>query len=214
MNDIDVLKATFPILRIKNLGETSEYCFCGTGFFIKSDGTFLSASHVFDKRSDNIKYLFLDNRVNGWKTPPIEIATIKEDCSKDILLGKIDFKPSAILPLSNKLVAVNENVRQIGYPEFEFSMNGGVLDLSKMLENLINTKVIHNDCHYTDEIHYPCDVSVFVSLTQHASIKGMSGGPVVNELGVVHGILTGNSLVNGNSVAAVIRHDEIQTFLN
>jgi hypothetical protein len=214
MNDLDLLKCTFPILRSTNYGKATEYSFCGTGFFIDREGTFLSASHVFGTAPLNSKFYFLNNRANGWNLPPLEIDVIKDSCSKDLLVGRVRGYESPALTISDTLIPIDSNVRMVGYPEFELGMSAdGKFDFGNMKDVVKKTSVLHNDCRFTDAEHYPCNVDCLTILAFDVSEKGMSGGPIVSEKGVVQGVLTGFVNVNGANRAAAARFDEIQSFL-
>ena len=181
------LKAVFPIILKRKSPET--YDFLGTGFFIRSDGLFLSARHVFQDCAVSEGDEFEGCMINHECTP-YPICDLNFSQQFDVALGQmkgvIDIQP---LTLANKDAAMNFDILTV-----EFSGTHPELLESGQKALVFNPyfRKGHVICRY--ESTFPTSIrTVFMDLSFPA-LKGASGAPVIVERdSSVIGMVVGNT---------------------
>ena len=182
-------KTMFPIFFVEEVGPGQTMLgSSGTGFFINSDGVFVSVAHIFDSNAENKKYVFYgflpDNVIN----PYLEIQELRRDDVHDIFIGRVAMKTPDFLEISYKMPEIGKTICIAGYPLAEITLNtiGGfelsgvrryyqpsfVLDYTSV--NIDNGKGMirtHNGF-----------------LVRDFGLYGMSGGPVFDITGKIYGI--------------------------
>lgn len=134
----------------------------GTGFFITGDGYLLTNFHVVDKAS---------RIVVGVKQETYDAKVIATDAVNDVALLKVSGKFNALPMASSRTVRLGDPVFTVGYPNPEIQ---GVEP--KLTRGEINSLAGIQD----DPRHFQISVPVQ---------PGNSGGPLVNQIGNVVGIL-------------------------
>ncbi|MCK4361714.1 MAG: trypsin-like peptidase domain-containing protein [Dehalococcoidia bacterium] len=181
------LKAIFPIFAVK---QGSTYSFLGTGFFLKKDGTFLTAKHVF---ADNplgvgeyyeIVFMYEGRSVHN-------VSNVRFSESFDIALGQADIE---------KIV---DNIEHLELAEKDAPLNDDILTIEFSGTRTVTTEagreirlppsnrkgyVIR---YYTSD--YPEVVPTKVLDLSFPALKGASGAPVIDEKdGRVIGLIVAN----------------------
>ena len=95
----------FPSAEISKSISTHRPDRRGTGVFVKSDGTMVTANHVID----GCRYLFLLNKYGRY---PARI--ISTDSHRDIALLAVKYEPETWLPVRVYIPKVGDDVRMIG----------------------------------------------------------------------------------------------------
>ncbi|MFA6173897.1 MAG: tetratricopeptide repeat-containing serine protease family protein [Kiritimatiellales bacterium] len=140
----------------------SDLMIAGTGFFISTDGVFLTAAHVLPKDSNIFVW-------NGGEKHPAKVLAI--DRGNDIAALKIDAK-SYPLPLRpSSTVKLGESVFTFGYPQAD--IQGSQPKMSK--GEICALSGIQDDLR-----HYQISVAIQ---------PGNSGGPLMDLAGNVVGIV-------------------------
>lgn len=110
-------RAMFPIFRLTTIAENNvQWLVVGTGFFIGSNGNFVSVAHVFDNSPPQSRYMFFGHLPNDLHNPPLEIQEVTRDDSNDIFVGRIQLQTPNFLRISKTLPSVGRTVCVAGYP--------------------------------------------------------------------------------------------------
>ena len=181
------LKAIFPIVAMNQLG---SYSFLGTGFFMKKDGTFLTAKHVFaDNPLHAGEYYGIVFMHEGLAVHHVSNMRFSE--SLDIALGQVEIEKIVDniehLELAEKNAPLNQDILTI-----EFSGTRNVASEAGIEIQLIpsNRKgyVIR---YYTSD--YPEAIPTETLDLSFPALKGASGAPVIDEKdGRVIGLIVAN----------------------
>ncbi len=182
-------KTMFPIFFVEEMAPgQATLGISGTGFFINSDGVFLSVAHIFDSIAENKKYVFYgflpDNVVN----PYIEIQELCRDNEHDIFIGKVDMKTPDFLEISEKMPDIGKTICIAGYPLAEITLNAaGGFELNGVRRYYQPSFVLD----YTTA-NIGNDKGVIRThngfLVRDFGLYGMSGGPVFDITGKIFGI--------------------------
>lgn len=182
-------KAMFPIFRIDQISlDKSRVNVAGTGFFINSNGVFISVSHVFENITPQTKFLFLGFLPNNLSNPPLEIEEVARDNQNDIFVGKIKTKTPNFLKLLNKIPPIGRSACIGGYPLAVITNNengglelGGVRRYFQPSFVLDHLKMNVDDGKGTMKTHDGFSVRDF-------GLFGMSGGPVFDKNATILGM--------------------------
>src|SRR6478672_7569802 len=156
----------------------------GTGFFIDSEGHFLTALHVITEIPANSTLQYRGNIPNHIINPAKGITEVYRDPIRDIFLGKIDDMPSTPVALVLDKPKAGKLVCLCGYPLAQLSYVNGALNVRAVRQYWQPTYII-------DEITVANPGQNYVGfITQDISLNGMSGGPVFDMEGIVHGVDT------------------------
>src|SRR6185436_5936986 len=96
--------AMFPIFRWDQVtSQQAHVSVGGTGFFINSEGYFVSVAHVFEKPTPTTKFLYVGKLPEEILNPALEIKEIFRDDDLDIFVGKIDLKNTTYFNLAHDI---------------------------------------------------------------------------------------------------------------
>lgn len=141
----------------------------GTGFFISTDGHFITNHHVVDGAKSVVVMLS-----NGKKYP---VVIIRSDPANDVAIGKIEFKSKPLPLAGDSEVKKGSEVLTLGYPlitiqgQEQKATFGRINALSGLA-----LSGLEGDIRF-----YQIDVPIQ---------PGNSGGPLINRRGEVVGIVT------------------------
>ena len=182
-------KTMFPIFFVEEVapGQT-KLGISGTGFFINSEGVFVSVAHIFDSTAGNKKYVFYgflpDNVVN----PYVEIQELCRDDEHDIFIGKVETKTPDFLEISDKMPEIGKTICIAGYPLAEITLNHtGGFELS-------GVRRYYQPSFVLDYTSVNIDNGKGVIRTHNGflvrdfGLYGMSGGPVFDVNAKIYGI--------------------------
>ena len=161
----------------------------GTGFFISSDGLFLTADHVIQANPKGYKLGHLGNIpfVKFKNKQPAEIEIIYRDPTKDLAMGKVNTDILPPLSFAKQAPNIGSSVGLCGYPfpNIQKNVNGvtGLFDVSAVRQYWQPTILMD---YVKPGMLFNKKFESF--LTQHSSLPGMSGGPVFNLDGDIVGI--------------------------
>lgn len=178
-------------------GRTNEILGSGTGFFIDSNGLFLTNEHVVcGVSASNIKIVSNSNKT-------YEVETVAVDSAQDIAILKINLKGDSVTPLklanSNYKIQVGQGVIAIGNPlgDNPGSVTSGII--SGLNRNIRAT----GSCGSSQVKEYEG-----VLQTDAAINSGNSGGPLINLAGEVIGINSATSS-GANNISYSIPFDRV-----
>lgn len=216
-------KAMFPIFLTEQVAPNQiKVAVVGTGFFINSDGGFVSVAHVFDNRTPQSKYVFWGYLPNNLQNPPLEITEVSRDDSNDIFFGQVQIKTPHFVSFSKKLAPIGRSVCIAGYPLATITNNsqgglelGGVRRYFQPSFILDHSKLNSDNGQGLIRTHDGF-------LVRDIGLFGMSGGPVFDTNATILGIQGSVTAprVSTNGIrqisvenAAVIRSNLILEFL-
>jgi len=181
-----IKKTIFPVFFTSTQGQTTQIGVNGTGFFIDDQGHFLTALHVIINTPANSTFQFRGNIPDHVQNPPAPITELYRDAVRDIFLGKVDL-PGTTSPVSFNLdrPKIGKSVCLCGYPLAQLSQAAdGSLNVGAVRQYWQPTFII-------DRITITDQGKNYAGfMTQDTSLNGMSGGPVFDSEGIVHGIDT------------------------
>lgn len=177
-----IRRSIFPIFYQTVSGKGLSLGVSGTGFFVGEGGYFLTAHHVTTDVPDHSRLLYAGN-IPEHPVAPRDILEVFSDPERDIFLGRVepDFLPP--VTLAGKNPNIGASICLSGYPLASPSRNP---------DGSINVRNVRMYWQPTCVIDY---ISAEIEhrkhrgfITQHTSLRGMSGGPVFDPGGVVFGI--------------------------
>ena len=179
----------FPIFRWNQVAQNqAEVSVAGTGFFINSQGHFISVAHVFDNPTPTTKFLYIGRVPDEVLNPNIEIKEISKNDDLDIFIGKVDIKTLEYFNLSKEFPDVGRSVCVAGYPLAQIVPNQqGGIDVGQVRRyfqpTFVLDKAIVNAKNATGKIRKHDGFSV-----RDVGLFGMSGGPIFDIDGLVVGM--------------------------
>ncbi len=178
----------FPVFRWQQQGKQATVGIAGTGFFINSNGYFVSVAHVFDNADSNTRFLFIGRLPEQVQKPRLQIQEIARNDDYDILIGKVETKSPKYFHLSKNIPEEGRSVCISGYPLAEISQNNqGGLNLGGVRRYFQPTFVL-------DRVLANSDNGMGVIrkhegfLARDVGLFGMSGGPVFDKNGILVGM--------------------------
>lgn len=180
-----IKKSLFPIFYSVTNGASTQIGVSGTGFFIDDQGHFLTALHVITEMPPNSMSHYRGNIPDHIMNPPQPIIEIYRDPVRDIFLGKIDLPETIPVAIKLDKPKAGKSVCLCGYPLAQLSVNadGGI--------NVVAVRQYWQPTYIIDSITVVDHEKNYIGfMTQDISLNGMSGGPVFDTDGVVHGIDT------------------------
>lgn len=180
-----IKKSIFPIFFISVQGQNTQIGVTGTGFFIDDQGHFVTALHVITDCPPNSTFQYRGNIPDHIVNPPQPIVEIFRDPVRDIFLGKINAAPTTPVALVLDKPKAGMSVCLCGYPLAQLSQNpDGSINVGAVRQYWQPTYII-------DAVTVADRGKNYVGfMTQDISLNGMSGGPVFDIEGIVHGIDT------------------------
>jgi S1-C subfamily serine protease len=180
-----IKKSIFPIFFLSTEGQNTTMGVTGTGFFIDDKGHFLTALHVITEAPANSIFEYRGNVPENIFNPPEAIIEIYRDPVRDIFLGKLNISNTIPVSLVLDRPKTGKSICLCGYPLAQLSINSdGSINVSAVRQYWQPTYII-------DTVTIAGDGKNYVGfMTQDISLNGMSGGPVFDINGVVHGIDT------------------------
>ena len=180
-----IKNSIFPIFFTYTEDNVPKIGVAGTGFFIDDQGHFLTALHVLTEAPANALFQYRGNIPGHVINPPQELIEIFKDPVRDILLGKINNIESVPVAFVLDRPQIGKSVCLCGYPLAQLSTDpNGSLNVSAVRQYWQPTYIID-----TITITNPGQ-NYLGFLTQDISLNGMSGGPVFDSEGIVHGVDT------------------------
>lgn len=179
----------FPIFRLQQQDKDhAQIGVVGTGFFINSQGYFISVSHIFDNADQNTKFIFWGRLPEQLQNPNLPIEEIGRNDEFDIFVGKINIKSPTYFYLSKNLPGEGRSICISGYPLAQLSRNPqGGLELGGVRRyfqpSFVLDKFIVNSKNELGKIRQHDGF-----LIRDVGLFGMSGGPVFDKKGVVLGM--------------------------
>jgi len=174
-----VRKSIFPIFFF---GKNGTHGSLGTGFFIDTQGHFLTANHVIKALPEG---------------GTLAYKIIAQDINSDLALGKIDSELLPPLQFAKEKAKIGQSIALCGYPLPHIKANPVTNNGATVGVNIDVTQVRQywQPTMKMDRIRknsfYNKPFDSFI--TQHPSLPGMSGGPIFDLKGNVVGVNTANA---------------------
>ncbi len=179
-----ICRSIFPILFVKVIDHGQGHIGVrGTGFFTGEDGYFITAYHVIQNTPEGSDLIFAGNVPHHPLERPVNIEEVYVDERFDIYVGRVPGERLPPLDLSQDEYGPGKSLCLCGYPMPQIRQNeDGSINLSNVRQYWQPTFYIDG---FTGE-HNGRQLDGFI--TQHTSLKGMSGGPVFDIGGLVAGM--------------------------
>lgn len=180
-----IKQSIFPIFYILIEGQNTTMGITGTGFFIDDKGHFLTALHVITEAPANSIFQYRGSIPDHIVNPPEVITEIYRDPIRDIFLGKLNILNTTPVVSVLDRPKTGKSICLCGYPLAKLSLNpDGSINVSAVRQYWQPTFIIDSVTITEKEKNY------VGFMTQDISLNGMSGGPVFDSDGIVHGIDT------------------------
>lgn len=184
-----ISKSVFPIFFEKKEGNQFKIGVVGTGFFF-DEGLFITASHLVEDVGEDATLLYLGNVPHNKLKKSIKIKEIKRDSIKDLFVGKIEENGLPSLKIAENKPPVGKSLCMCGYPL------AVIVFIPPSTLNVDNVRIYYQPTFVLDgfkgEHSYKGMAKKWEGfVTRDISYPGMSGGPVFDEAGFVHGMDVG-----------------------
>jgi trypsin-like peptidase len=183
-NSIALIRGSiFPIFFQIIQGANRTVGVSGTGFFIDNQGHFITANHVITDIPAGAQILYAGNVPINIQPQPSGIHHIVSDPVRDIYIGRINQNALPPVTLFHQPTPVGTSICLCGYPlaQMSFDPNGAL--------NVSNVRQYWQPTFAIDGAHINAHGRIYDGfITQDTSLRGMSGGPVFDVSGRVHGI--------------------------
>lgn len=176
-----IKNSIFPIFYQAKKGNLINIGVSGTGFFINDNGLFLTAHHVISNIPLGSKVLYAGN-VPYNNIQPIPFREVFVDFERDIFIGHISENNLSPVSLSYDKTEIGTTVCLCGYPLAQIKLaKDKSVDINNVRQYWQPTYAIdHSKIKLSGRLYEGF-------ITQHASLSGMSGGPVFDIQGNVLG---------------------------
>lgn len=155
----------------------------GTGFFITNQGHFLTACHVVTDVPAGSRLLYAGNVPYTPLTAPIQIEELARDERMDLYVGRVPSNALAPLRFSDQEARPGKLVCLSGYPLARLARD------SNDSINVSNVRPYWQLTFVIDGLSADINNREYRGfITQHTSLRGMSGGPVFDVEGLVFGV--------------------------
>ena len=180
-----ISRSIFPVFYKLHVDGITTVGISGTAFFINDVGHFITATHVTTDIPSGAKLLYAGNLPHTSLDHPVEIEEVYKNDLKYIYIGKVPKFPLPGLKFTGETSIPGKSVCFSGYPLTELLINP---DESV---NLSNVRQYWKPTIVIDSIEAAINHGTQTGfITEHSSLRGMSGGPVFAEDGSVCGIDT------------------------
>lgn len=183
-NSIETIRQSiFPVFFEVRQGSQTRIGVSGSAFFI-SENVFVTANHVITDTPPGARILYAGNIPNN-AIQPVEFEEVLSDPVQDIYFGRV---PEDIalnpLDLAEENPRAGKSVCLCGYPFARLGQNpNGSINANNVRPYWQPTFVVDSlTANNVEGRTYQGFI------TQHTSLKGMSGGPVFDTDAIVHGI--------------------------
>ena len=178
-----ISRSIFPVFYKLRVDGITTVGISGTAFFINDLGHFITATHVAAEVPSGAKLLYAGNLPHTALDHPVEIEEVYKNDLKYIYIGKVPKSPLPGLKFTGCESPPGKSVCLGGYPLAELMINP---DESV---NLSNVRQYWRPTIIIDSIEAAINHGTQTGfITEHSSLKGMSGGPVFDRDGDVCGI--------------------------
>lgn len=182
-----ITPSIFPIFGISNQGPHAGIAVLGTGFFIDTNGHFMTALHVIQGIPKNFNAAYLGLLPGKLEVPPHIITEAHKEVTRDIYIGRVTLsRPTNPIQFENPLPQIGESICLCGYPMAEVGIsNHGQnpnIELGSVRRYWKPTHVLDFQSVTVDKVTHDA------LITQDESLPGMSGAPVFNLNGNVIGM--------------------------
>ena len=176
-----IKRSIFPLFFRQIKDDNTSIGVSGTGFFINEYGYFITANHVIREAPDGAEILYAGNVPHN-VLQPVQVEEVFSDPKNDIYIGYVENKLPAVSLLYDR-TAIGTSVCLCGYPMAQIKQNpDGTI-------NVLNVRQYWQPTYAIDEANVNDSGKQYRGfITQDTSLRGMSGGPVFDLNGNVHGI--------------------------
>jgi len=183
-------KSIFPIIATKYKGKKAiGRHVAGTGFFINDEGTFVTALHVVNGNTEEVKYGSLGNipYVRFKNAEPETLIELGRNSGLDLYVGKLKNNIQKGLELYREKPPEGTSIVIGGYP-FPHIMktSKGALNFITVRQYWQSTIIMD----YLNMVYFNKRLKYEGFLVDKRTIPGMSGGPVLNLDGQIVGMCT------------------------
>ena len=179
-----VKPAIFPLLRLLEEPGQAQLAVAGAAFFIDAQGTFATCAHLFDNAAPGMRFIYWGHLPENVQNPPIDIVELGRNNVADIVIGRLNMpNPTSFLELGQGTPDPGKHVCIVGYPLARITLNAhGGPDFGQVRRYPQPSFVLDGMESELNGRHHRgfC--------VRDAGHSGMSGGPVVDENGVVLGM--------------------------
>lgn len=178
-----IRNSIFPILFEKQNDGSIKVGVSGTGFFVGESGHFVTACHVIDDIPVDAVPLYAGNIPRKPLKAPMRFTEVLRNDIDDVFVGRLEQETLPPVHLANERAATGQSICLCGYPLAIFGQdpNGSI--------NVDGVRQYWQPTFAIDQVVTKQANRVYEGfLTQHTSLKGMSGGPVFGPDGLVYGM--------------------------
>ena len=177
-----VCSSIFPIFAVTRPGDAKSTHVVGTGFFIGKAGRFITANHVMSGVPAGTTFWYGGNIPASWLPRMLQIREVFSDPKADLFVGDVPGQQLPPLQVAQSVPKPGKSVCLCGYPLPKVSTSGEAVVTRDIRQYWQPTSVV-------DFLNASGEGVRFDGfITQHASLRGMSGGPVFDVAGVVFGV--------------------------
>lgn len=180
---IRISKSIFPVFYKLQINGITTVGISGTAFFINDEGHFITSTQTAEDVPAGAKLLYAGNLPHTSLDHPLEIEEVHRNQLKFIYIGKVPKSHLPGLRFTKQLSGPGKSVCLSGYPLAELIINP---DESV---NLSNVRQYWKPTIVIDSIEAAINHGTQAGfITEHSSLRGMTGGPAFDTEGTVCGI--------------------------